>query len=27
MNSDTETFEKVKEWVEAWKLCIAELKK
>ena len=27
MNPDAETFEKVKELVEAWKLCIAELKK
>lgn len=25
MNPDAETFEKVKELVEAWKLCIAEL--
>ena len=25
-NPDAEEFEKIKEWVEAWKLCIAELK-
>jgi len=27
MNPDAQTFEKVKELVETWKLCIAELKK